>query len=348
MKCHFPIADLDNLYSIAVLLCETQGNYVGLLLHAAQATASEYQDPTRKRYYTAYAFNRSTLGRPQSWRLAYIGDDLHNLKFRGQRLNAEWRDIYIHDRPPHWFDSSPALRLVSFRLDSVSGTPFRVPRWFLGRMQAAGFMPTFGSFNTTSEGQLQSTVIDFMNREECESVIICVGLCTAQEAAPPVHWATAWVLYEKTWLHPPRNYQHRCPEDHIDQWGSARTRDFINGEGDSERRIRVMLRPSPHSPETTVVVFVELIGKVYENIQRKTGVKLPSLKDMFSPDPDGTPATIPTILVSWGSPPPVETSSPADTDLAAKLEETLSLEEMATDGTAVPPHDQQDSAIAGS
>ena len=79
MKCRFPVVDLEGSYAMAILLCETWDQHVGLLLHAAPDT--ELQDPSRKKYYTGYAFSRSILGRPQSCRIAYLGSDLHNLQF---------------------------------------------------------------------------------------------------------------------------------------------------------------------------------------------------------------------------------------------------------------------------
>ena len=99
-----------------------------------------------------------------------------------------------------------------------------------------------------------------------------------------------------------------------------------------------MLRPCAHSPETTVVVLIELIGQAYEKIQHKMSATLPSLKDILPPEPNGASTTITTVVTSWESPLPVVAPPSPDTVLAANLEHSLSLDQTVAEGTTAPPH----------
>ena len=96
VKCRFPVAEIDNGYALAVLLCTTFEGHVGLLLHPSN---SSLQDPTRKKYHVGYAYLRVDDA-PGLVRLSPLGSDIHNLRFNGKQVKAKWQDIYIAEGPP--------------------------------------------------------------------------------------------------------------------------------------------------------------------------------------------------------------------------------------------------------
>ena len=304
MKCHFPIIDMDT-YAIAVLLCETSSQHVGLLLHAASGT--EVQDPVRRKYYTAYAFDKKKTGRAHSCRLALLGNDLYNLRFKGKELKAEWRDIFIQTVPPHLDNNDPALRFLAFKPDSIATTPFRFPRWHLGDLQAIGFLPHFGTVDKVGPGKLPQTTVSFMNTPRCEAFRLSLGLCAQSSNADgsggtegdgnPAHWAWLETSHDVDWATPWTTHTHVCAEDHVAAWapvaGGARARVFAERP---ERSVRVSFRPCRHSPQTTLVVHVELLGSVYEGLQRDVEVHIPPIEEVVRLPNTSTVVASPAVL----------------------------------------------------
>ena len=64
---------------------------------------------------------------------------------------------------------------------------------------------------------------------------------------------------------PARQGSHDCAKDHIDSWPD-RSCEF----GEDERRVRLLFRPCSHNPGT-LVVHMELEGKVYDDMRREMG-----------------------------------------------------------------------------
>ena len=111
----------------------------------------------------------------------------------------------------------------------------------------------------------------YSNTVLLEAVRIMLGTCIrASTEARPCHWAWADQSDSATWTDPWSSYAHNCTTDHIEDWESN-THEF----GVAERTIRLVFVPCPHMPEKTLVLGLELVGSMYEEIQRKAKIILP-------------------------------------------------------------------------
>ena len=268
MKCRFPVAEVDGV-TIAVLLCETTEEHLGLFLHPAPR--SEVLDPTREAYSVSWAFREGDHGHI-SKRVACLGGDLYNLRFRGKPVDATWRDIYIIEQPRTTSRSDGAHLVQSFFLD-ITPIPFRVPRSLLQALSALELYPK--AWKKTSDPMSTHTSrLLLQNIVEEERVRIMLGLCTKASTTParPCHWAWAEPTYRGTSSEKWSKDAHDCATDHIADWPD-RARAF----GDAERTIKLMFTPCPHMPGRTLVLGLELSGEVYEKMQHEADVRLPQL-----------------------------------------------------------------------
>ena len=269
MKCRFPIIEVGDLL-IAVLLCETEDEHIGLFLHPSPG--SETQDPMRRTFYTGYAFVDDQSGKGGLYRLATLGTDLYNLRFRGKTYQARWRDIYIHANPRDTDEFDAVRRLLFFTPDTIPNTPFRVPRWLIGSLSSLR-IPPINSAESDSDGELKSTWVEFADVVECEGVRLWLGFSKTPDGdGRLVHYAWAEPSRTETW-NDEDWVAHKCREDEdcVADW-EGMTKDF----GDSERTIRLSFAPCAFSPRTTLVLHVELKGTVYEKMQRDAGLFIPS------------------------------------------------------------------------
>lgn len=266
MKCRFPVAEIDGI-TIAVLLCETTHQHLGLLLHPAQAGAFQTHDPARQAYYVSWAFSK---GSRQYWqcRLAYLGRDLHSLCFHDKRFKATWRDIYILSEPGPENRADPVHLLLYLASDAAPApVPFRIPRWLVGILALLKLQ--LGSEEVippppTSSWQAWT---EFVDPVVGEGLCISIGLCAKSFEAiggRPCRWAWArprWIdnWYDYTW----KSRNHDCDTDHIESWAEQR-KDF----GDSERTVRLSFTPCPYVDSgVTLVLNMELLGSVYDDLQ---------------------------------------------------------------------------------
>ena len=284
MKCRFPVTEIHGV-TIAVFLRHTTTEWLGLLLHPAPA--HQVLDSSRDLYYVSWAFydvNEDTC----SWakRVAFLGDDLYNLRFDGKPINPRWREVCIVTRPPMIVRRSGAHIVHLFPLD-FPPTIFRVPRTLLQAMTALNLLPRSQTVSSDPEST-QTTRLMFENVVPLEVVYIVLGACAnASTAARPCHhWAWAEHRHRATWGSLSTSYVHDCTNDHIEAWPD-RIRDF----GDEERTIRLVFAPCTHAPERTLVLGLELVGSVYEKIQRDADLYLlpPSslpLRNVDASEPD--------------------------------------------------------------
>lgn len=307
MKCRFPVADIGE-YSIAVLLCETSTQHVGLLLHPVPE--SSVQDPRQKKYYTGYAFLTASVNRFRSCRLVYLGNDLYNLRFKGTQIKPEWRTFYVQASPPFWENADPVLRLASFQLDSIPTTPFRVPRWLIGNLSTLGFLWTSSVVNFVQPDNLPQVTATFSNVPRSHSLRMWFGLCAADQG-PPVHWAWLEMSYDQTWTRKWTTYQHDCAQDHIDAW-PGRTRDFTT----AGRTVRLSFTPCQHSPQTTRVLHIELKGEPLEEIQRACGLTIPSFAELSSAPRPPAPAVVQLQTPPQAAPQPLPRALSSSPDIS--------------------------------
>lgn len=153
VRCRFPLAEVEGI-TIAVLLCQSADQHYGLLLHPAQD--EELQDPSRRTYYVSWSFKSSTVILP--YRIAELGNDLYNLRFRGKPVVATWRDINICASPPLDSSLEPAHLILRFIPDCLSLVPFRVPRWLIGVLRSLDFFPLSSYDPPRPHGTLSSSL----------------------------------------------------------------------------------------------------------------------------------------------------------------------------------------------
>ena len=284
MRCRFPVIEVDDIL-IAVLLCETSDEHIGLFLHPAPGY--ETQDPMRRIYYAGYAFITTEARDGESYRLVTLGNDLYNLRFRGKTYQARWRDLYIHASPRETDEADPARRLLLFGPDGIPDTPFRVPRWLIGALSALRIPPTDNGDIETVDG-LPRVWVDFADVVALEGIRLWLGL-----ARPPAdagvdgdaplaqHWAWAEPAHRENWNDDAWLEHTVAPADFVARW-PGRARDF----GDAARTIHLSFAPCAHAPETTLVLHIELRGSVYEKMQSEAGLVIPPRAALVRLPPD--------------------------------------------------------------
>ena len=265
MKCRFPVVQVDGV-TIAILPCRRDGEHLGLLLHPGPK--DPIQGLSRQVYYVSWLFSKPTGSDYWSTRLASLGNDMHNLRFRGKPVNPSWQDMYIAARPPTTGRRDGAHLLQRFLLD-VSPTAFRVPRALMQSLGALGFFPTTWTKPSNSASR-DVMLVRWQNTALLEAFLILLGTCQKGSIGEhPCHWAWAIHRHSATWTQPLLKHVHDCATDHTEDWPNS-TREF----GDTERTIRLVFAPCKHAPESTLVLRLELSGSRYEEIQQKANIYL--------------------------------------------------------------------------
>ncbi|PIL33567.1 hypothetical protein GSI_04190 [Ganoderma sinense ZZ0214-1] len=285
LECHFPIIESDGL-TVAVLLCDTGSDHLGLLLHPS---SDRVQDRSRKKYYTGCGLRKqpspgapgsnsnSSCGYPRREfaRLISLGDDYWNLHLNGKAVTAEWRDVFIAEGPPPARRDVPPT-LYSALHSTAPAPPFRIPSALVMRLTALGMEPRrmrMESMPADRKPLLASAT--FEDAGAREGVRLVLGTCLQpQDRGPPMHWAKAVQRWSANWSQWP-NYDHDCMEDHVDGWPDL-TKDF----GDGERAIRLSFWRCSLNPAHTLVVHIELGGRLYDALKDQRGVAFPSREDV--------------------------------------------------------------------
>ena len=272
MKCKFPVAEVNGV-TIAVLLCETGDQHIGLLLHRVDPEVAVH-DVDAQVYNVGWAFKSGHTYRYT--RTVELGRDLYHLRFRGTNFQAEWRDIIIHAVPGQTDKTDAAHLLLLFDLDSAPDDPVRIPRCLMNTLYHLKFLHSCSVGRHRERGNMEGW-IDFHDPKLNEGLRIRIGMCfgNGSESAPSagraVHWA--WAEPQKienwrdnTWVH----REHDCNQDHVDDWPNG-----SKAFGDDQRRISLSFAPCVHTPETTRVLYIGLSGSVYEERQQRLNVFLP-------------------------------------------------------------------------
>ena len=123
---------------------------------------------------------------------------------------------------------------------------------------------------------------------------------------------------------------HNCATDHIANWPNG-AREF----GDAKHTIRLVFAPCTHAPERTLVLGLELVGSVYEKIQRDANVYLP-LPHAGSPPrnvDDSAPSDRTVVL----RPPAASNATSTSDATASPTALILNSPPLLFDANAVPP-----------
>ncbi|KAI0740646.1 heterokaryon incompatibility protein-domain-containing protein [Earliella scabrosa] len=276
LGCRFPIIEVDGM-TVAVLLCELSGFHVGLLLHPSP---NPIQDPRRRMYRTAYTFQLGDDRRDS--RLIALGNDYYNIWINGQRRTAEWRDICIEDS--RTMAGTVAESLVQVNCIATV-PPFRIPLWLIGRLTAMELQQVSVGVISRPAAAANDADTPMLVRLWCEkllrpseSVDFYLGTCTASSVAGSArtisHWAKVVPREHKTWFKPP-DTSHHCNQHHVDDWPNG-TKAF----GDADRTVILSFRPCKLNPKNTLVMHVELEGRVYTEMKRRNNVVIPSRQQL--------------------------------------------------------------------
>ena len=269
MECHLPVADVDGV-TIAVLLADhDKRNHMGLLLHPADE--NDLTDPNIEMYYTGWSLMEPEGGQ-RLCRIALLGDDLYNLRFRSQRLEPKWKNIVIRAWPHpgavhnvlHPFMLSGVDSVSMEVLEVMKGVPFSIPEWLVDSLNALSFFPVVGM--TGSETAHRIT-LQFNETTIGESLFIQLGVCMTSRA----HWAQANIVHAGSNVPDYNEPRHQCDGDHVDNWPDRQK--VFESEG---RRLKLTFVPCPHRPHSTRVLYLDLEGTVYEELQEKRGVHIRS------------------------------------------------------------------------
>ncbi len=268
MKCRFPIIESDGL-TIAVLLCETRSEHLGLILHPSK---DRLQDTYRKKYCTGRAW-KTPSGKPVILRLVSLGRDFYNLRIFDKPVTAEWRKIVIVDSPPP-IDRDATLTL-SYRLHNISPhPPFRLPHWLIGRMSLMGMeLGTLHLDSEPADGKPLQAAAVFRDLEVTgESIVLMLGTCIQPLShRPPQRWAKAIPVSLTGSIQGLDDFSHDCLDHHVDGW-PCWTKEF----GDSDRTVKLSFSRYRMNPESgTFVVHIELEGSVYTAMKAAKNVVLP-------------------------------------------------------------------------
>lgn len=277
------------------------------------------QDPSRKKYHTGFGF-RMASGMIGFARLISLGADLYNLRFNGQKVEAKWRDIYIADSaPPLWKDEAPSL--CSPLNCILPAPPFRIPHWLVGRMTSLGFelRPLHMASKPDGKKPLLA-VATFEDVSAKEGIRLFLGTCAqaVQSIAPSSrlhHWGKVMIQHDGNWSQRV-DLTHDCSVHHIDSWP-----DWTKAFGDPNRTIRLSFRRCSLTPEpaTTLVLHLELQGRVYEDIIGRTNVVLPSRDSLISPTSGADTSTTTDRLRAPSIPAPHPPNSETLVDSMDKL-----------------------------
>ncbi|KAM5545132.1 hypothetical protein V8D89_001243 [Ganoderma adspersum] len=260
LECHFPIIESDGLI-VAVLLCDTSREHIGLILRPSD---DPVQDLSRKKYHTGGMFSIHGFKR-----LILLGSDLYNLRLNGKPVTAEWRDVVIAEAP------SPVKRDVApsrcFALHSITpAPPFRVPHWLLSRLAQVGMeMRPISVQSRPSNGMPLRVSASFEDIVSTECVELVLGTCV-RTPGPPAHWAKAFPRFAFE-LNLADLLSHDCRQDHVMAWPEW-TKEF----GDEDRTVRLSFSRCRLNPEHTLVVHIELEGRVYGDMKEQMNIAFPS------------------------------------------------------------------------
>ncbi|KAI0800480.1 heterokaryon incompatibility protein-domain-containing protein [Fomes fomentarius] len=282
IECSFPVFEAGGV-TVAILLCDNSHSHLGLLLHP---TPDPVQDPTRKMYCVGYGF-KSEKGSIFA-RIIAVGPDYYNIRFQGQPVVVEWRNICIQIHDPAVKASNNSTRINGRLKGLVTGIdtepPFRMPRWLLSRLSALYLWPYCAQLQPQSvptESPLctaTAVTISCCNAQKKEAMYFHLGTCTSCPAGGgwrrgmPRQWASVEIVYGNNWDQP-QNHLHRCADDHIEDWPDM-TKEYAK----DDRIVRLSFTHCKVSPKTTLVMCLELDGPAYKRRSVLRRVSLPSFR----------------------------------------------------------------------
>ncbi|TBU37117.1 hypothetical protein BD309DRAFT_657196 [Dichomitus squalens] len=247
---HIPIIEAHDLI-IAPLFCCNYGRQLGLLLSRCPNAI----DPARPLYHICFRFRDSRFDS----RLIDLGSSFATFQLNGKRVTAQWKTVYLADRPP---STPPPTRVP---MNRSMFTPFRLPRAHLRDLErhwdvqplCRGGIP----------GRLWNGLISFSFSPRqpvggglpSQTFTIYLGRC-AEGVTLGAHWVRV------TFKAPPdqhsrdaSNGAHDCSLAHVRDW-PALTKTFST----PGRTLNVQLTfvPCHLNPDATLVLSMNAGGSI--------------------------------------------------------------------------------------
>ena len=275
------------------MLCQRNGRHCGLFLTRDRMG----KDPQRPRYFVGRSYyTGSSIGSAGYLsRMCDLGEDLRHLTFNGKPVNAAWRTVYVVPTPSDLDSmSSPGPDLL-INCNSPSGSRFHLPRWLVDRFTTLQFEVD----QMVNSQELH--VVRFAHRSEGR-IFVSLGSCGQHHDADnrPLLWAKVDLMSLST----PKRFVHNCSEDHID----SNSKFF--GSGDADRNVRLSFMPSRTGTglDMTLIIHLELFGRVFKKMLKEAGISFPSLADLRKNAPGHAAPDAPVTSSQLHSTPRVEPS----------------------------------------
>ena len=195
---------------------------------------------------------------------------MYNLAYRGKRIHASWKTIYIRtgcDGPSDRTDV--AWRIFKIASSHSSPPSFRLSHDVINSMSSLGMMFESGQLECLKNDVGPQVWYKFVETNSAEEIVVRVGACVA--SGRRCIWAYSVERHAETWRQWRPHLGHDCATDHIKEWSQWAG---FYGKSPQERMITLWSTKCPHTPET-LVLQVYLKGSVYEKMLRAANVTLP-------------------------------------------------------------------------
>ncbi|KAM5543080.1 hypothetical protein V8D89_003464 [Ganoderma adspersum] len=138
--------------------------------------------------------------------------------------------------------------------------PFRIPHWLIVGLTRMGLEPLRLDIQSQPAAEKPLVVVaEFPDRVTGEAIHVALGTCMqSQSPGTLAHWAKVQLGYHYPWAAEP----HDCCEHHVKAWPRW-TKEF----GDAEGTVRLSFSSCKLMPKHTLVVHVELEGRVYGDLK---------------------------------------------------------------------------------
>ncbi|KAH9937837.1 HET-domain-containing protein [Epithele typhae] len=219
VKFRFPVIRIQDA-TIAVLLCESNGQHLGLLLHESPDAG---EDPTRPRFRVGWP----CVGAERGWaRLVTLGNNLNDLHVgtRWTALQVNWETLFVVDRMPALKRAQlrPSATIHEVLHQPVYPFPFFFSSWILHRLTNLGWKVVARPISGNEDSPFP-VALEFEHWEHTDRRFhVIVGTCfqgVVTPAGAPINqagfsarWAKVYFDGDEAGASPTI---HDCATDHI-------------------------------------------------------------------------------------------------------------------------------------
>ena len=213
-------------------------------------------DPARPLYHICFRFRDSRF----ESRLLDLGSSFSTYQLNGKRVTAQWKSVYLADRPPF---TPPPTRVP---MNRSMFTPFRIPRAHLRDLErhwdvqplCRGGIPgrTWDGLVSLAFTLRQPTI----GGSSLQNFTIYLGRC-AQGATLGAHWVD---VAFRTRNSPPNKSDrdglggaHDCSLEHVRNWPALSKMFSLPGRPLS---VQLTFMPCPLNPDATLILNINAWG----------------------------------------------------------------------------------------